>query len=430
MRTTTDSLAELAPRLRSGGDAVADYLIELEGRFAEREHEILAFLPEEARFNRLRREALELEGRFPDSASRPPLFGVPIGVKDIFHVDGFATRAGCRLPEEEIQGTESVAVTALRETGALILGKTVTTEFAYFAPGPTHNPHDLERTPGGSSSGSAAAVGAGLCPLTLGTQTIGSIGRPASFCGVVGFKPSYGRLSTDGVIPLAPSVDHVGFFTSDVGGAALVAGALLDDWRRTGDERQPIIGVPTGPYLERCQRQALVSFERGLERLESAGLGVRRVHAMSDFQVTADRHRALVAAEAAAVHADWYARFPQLYRQKTIELLEQGAIVTEAEITAALAGRRGLRDHLDELRAEMGIDVWASPAATGAAPMGICGTGDPIMNLPWTYAGLPTISLPAEPVDGLPMGLQLAGAMGDDERLLGWALGVEEVLRR
>ncbi len=142
---------------------------------------------------------------------RPPLFGIPIGIKDIFHVNGFSTHAGSRLPPKQLMGEEAKCVSDLKKAGALILGKTVTTEFAYFEPGPTMNPHNPNHTPGGSSSGSAAAVAAGLCPLALGSQTIGSIIRPASFCGVVGYKPSYDRISRDGVIPVSPSLDHIGF---------------------------------------------------------------------------------------------------------------------------------------------------------------------------------------------------------------------------
>ncbi len=166
----------------------------VEALFAEREPEVRAFLPEEGRFDRLRREAAALEARWPDPERRPPLFGVLAGVKDIFHVDGFETGGGSRLPPEVLRGPEAASVTTLRAAGALILGKAVSTEFAYFAPGPTRNPWNPEHTPGGSSSGSAAAVGAGLAPLALGTQTIGSIIRPAAFCGAVGYKPSYERI--------------------------------------------------------------------------------------------------------------------------------------------------------------------------------------------------------------------------------------------
>ncbi|MBI4771596.1 MAG: amidase, partial [Chloroflexi bacterium] len=236
------SLPDLAGALRNGDLPLTTYLAALEAHFSAREPAVLAFLPEPDRFDRLRREAAALLERYPDPDARPPLFGAPVGVKDIFHVAGFPTRAGSRLPPEALAGPEADSVRALKAAGALILGKTVSTEFAYFGPGPTRNPHAPDHTPGGSSSGSAAAVAAGLCPLALGTQTIGSIIRPAAFCGVVGFKPGYERVSRAGVIPLSPSLDHVGVFAAEVAGVALAARVLVGDWRlEIGDRGQPVV---------------------------------------------------------------------------------------------------------------------------------------------------------------------------------------------
>ncbi|NJN43856.1 MAG: amidase [Anaerolineae bacterium] len=173
----------------------------LEKLFTAREPEVLAFVPEEGRFDRLRQDAEALENKFPNRDQRPAIYGTLIGVKDIFHVDGFPTRAGSQLPPDILTGPESDAVSRLKAAGALIVGKTVTTEFAYFAPGPTRNPHNPAHTPGGSSSGSAAGVAVGLCEIALGTQTIGSVNRPAAFCGVVGYKPSYDRIPRAGLFP-------------------------------------------------------------------------------------------------------------------------------------------------------------------------------------------------------------------------------------
>ena len=203
----------LVNALRSGELSLLDYLDELEARFKKLEPSIHAFVPEDNRFDRLRRDARALVDRYPKPLSRPPLFGLPFGIKDIFRVEGFDTRAGSNLPPETFAGREARAVTILKSAGALILGKAVTTEFAYFGPGPSRNPHNLDHSPGGSSSGSAAAVAAGLCPIATGTQTIGSIVRPASFCGIVGFKPSYERISRSGVIPLATWLSPVATWT-------------------------------------------------------------------------------------------------------------------------------------------------------------------------------------------------------------------------
>jgi Asp-tRNA(Asn)/Glu-tRNA(Gln) amidotransferase A subunit family amidase len=402
----------------------------LEALFAVREPEVRAFLPEERRFERLRREAAELERRWPDPETRPPLFGLPVGVKDIFHVDGFETRGGSRLPPQVLAGPEAACVTALKAAGALILGKTVSTEFAYFAPGPTRNPWNLEHTPGGSSSGSAAAVAAGFCPLALGTQTIGSILRPAAFCGVVGFKPSYERISRDGVIPLAPSFDHVGFFTPDVRGAERAASLICRVWRPASPPRRPRLGVPEGPYLERASGEGLVHFREVCRRLSTAGYAIEHVAAMPDFSEIAERHFRVVAAEAARAHRDWFARFGHLYDRRTAELIERGRAVTDEQHAQDLEGRGELRDALTSLMDEHRLDFWLSPPALGAAPRGLDSTGDPVMNLPWTHAGMPSLGLPTgRNAVGLPLGLQVSARWWGDEDLLAWARELEGFVR-
>jgi len=424
------ALNKAIAELQRGDRPLLEYLEQLEARFAEWEPRVRAFVPEEDRFQRLRREARQLLDRYPDPATRPPLFGVPLGVKDIFHAAGFATLAGSRLPAETFQGPEAAVVTALKKAGALILGKTVTTEFAYFAPGPTRNPHHLDHTPGGSSSGSAAAVAAGLCPLALGTQTIGSIIRPASFCGVVGFKPSYDRISREGVIPLSPSLDHIGFFVPEVAGARRVAALLCAEWQPELREPKPALGIPHGPYLEQATEEGLDHFHSVCDRLAQGGITVRRVPAMSDFQEIVARHNCLMSAEAAAVHEEWFARFDHLYHAKTAALLTEGEMVPEAAVQAARQGRRLLREELATLMDEYQIDLWIAPSATGPAPAGIESTGDPIMNLPWTQSGLPALNVPAGANGaGLPLGVQLVGRWYEDEALLQWAERIESVIR-
>ncbi|MBK8984583.1 MAG: amidase [Chloroflexi bacterium] len=418
-----------AAALRSGQWPLLDYLAALEARFAEREPEVLAFVPEDGRFARLRHQAQQLLAAYPEPATRPSLFGLPLAVKDIFHAAGFVTQGGCQLPPHLFQGDEATSVRRLRAAGALIVGKSVTTEFAYFAPGPTRNPHDPAHTPGGSSSGSAAAVGAGLSRLALGTQTIGSITRPAAFCGVVGYKPSYERISRDGVIPLAPSCDHVGLFAPDVAGAALAAAALVDGWRDTAAAHPPVLGIPEGPYLERASLAGLAHFRATCQRLLNAGFPVKSIPVMPDFADIFARHTTIVAAEAAQVHAAWFGQYAHLYHSKTAELIRRGQAIQPDELVAALAARPQFRADLQRVMDEQAVDVWLSPAAVGAAPAGLDSTGDPVMNLPWTYAGLPTLSLPAGAnAAGLPLGLQLAGRWQADEALFAWAVQIEKVL--
>ena len=411
------------------------YFEHLEANFDARESEIQVFLPEEHRFSRLRDEYRALEERYPDPEARPPLFGLPVGVKDIFHADGFETHAGSKLPADRLAGEQASSVTLLKDAGALVLGKTMTTEFAYFAPGPTRNPYNTDHTPGGSSSGSAAGVAAGLAPIAFGTQTVGSINRPAAFCGVVGFKPSYARISADGVIPLAPSLDHVGTFTTDIAGTVIIAPFLLADWKPGKLDRDFAIGnvrlgIPRGPYMEGASDEAIAHFESVRVQLEASGLRVIDVPAMPDHAEIEQRHYLILAAEAAAVHREWFDEFGVLYAPKTAELIERGRKISDDRLATAVEGRSKLREQLQALMAEYRIDAWISPAAPGPAPKGIESTGDPAMNLPWTHSGLPMIGLPSGwSANELPLGIQLTGSWYGDERLLAEAAAVEKALR-
>lgn len=420
------SLTVIASELRSGGWPLLDYLAALEKRFNEREPDVLAFVPEDGRFPRLQQQAQDLLDKYPNPAERPSLFGIPLGVKDIFQVDGFTTQAGSQLPTDLLQGSEAPSVTALRQAGALILGKTVTTEFAYFGPGPTRNPHNPAHTPGGSSSGSAAAVGAGTAPLTFGTQTIGSVNRPAAFCGAVGYKPTYDRIDKSGVLPLSVSLDHVGLFTNDVAGVELAAGMLCQHWQLVVTEKKPVLGIPEGPYLQRASAEGRKHFRQMCRRLHDTGFIVKSVEAMPDFDKIYERHNLIVAAEAARFHEAWFAEHAEKYHPKTAELIQRGQTVTDKQLKKAIAGRAALRETLVQFMDKQGLDLWLSPPAPGAAPAGLDSTGDPVMNLPWTHAGLPTLTLPAgKNKAGLPLGLQLTGRWFGDEAMLSFACQIE-----
>ena len=421
----------LIEELRSGALTLPEFLSQVEALFIEHEPLVLAFLPEEDRFKRLRREAADLVLRYPDLIKRPLLFGALVGVKDIFHVEGFVTQAGSRLPSEVLQGKEAESVKRLKNAGALIFGKTVTTEFAYFTPGSTRNPHNLEHTPGGSSSGSAAAVAAGFCHLALGTQTIGSIIRPASFCGVVGLKPTYDRISREGVIPLSPSLDHVGFFVPDAEGALNGARALYSDWDEpTQPLKKPRPGIPEGPYLQNVSAESLVHFENVCKQLENAGYELQHIQIMPDFDEIRARHDMIMSAEAAQIHADWFREYENLYSAKFKELIHRGQSITNDQFQNALSAREDFRAEMRRTFLDHNIDLWISPSTIGPAPKGLESTGDPVMNLPWTQAGLPALNLPAgKNQEGLPMGLQLIGNWYKDESLLFWAKDLEKVLK-
>lgn len=427
----------LLQRLRSGELPVQDYIKTCLARIDAYDPVIKALLPEPGRADRLLAEAAALEIRWPDPESRPALYGLLFGAKDIFAADGFETRAGSRLPAELFRMPEGPVVRALKDAGALLVGKTVTTEFAYFAPGPTGNPWNPKHTPGGSSSGSAAAVAAGFCAFATGTQTIGSISRPAAFCGIAGLKPSYERISREGVVPFSPSVDHIGLFAADSSSLALGAAAVVPDWHYDKftsavakySKSCPVLAVPEGPYLDQTEPLALSAFRAQLDTLRKAGFTVLSVPVFDDIADINDRHRRICAADIERVHRDWFTHYEELYASQTAELIHKGAAIDNEQLERDKTGRFSLRSRLERLLEEAGADLWISPAAPGPAPEGLSATGSPIMNLPWTFAGLPTLVLPAGLSQlGLPLGLQLAARFGWDEELLAMGRALEKVL--
>ncbi|MFE4971028.1 amidase [Kitasatospora sp. NPDC056651] len=449
-----------AAGLRAGVPELPEYVDRLCALVERVDPLVHAFVPEPGRHDRLHAQARELAARYPEPAGRPPLYGVAVGVKDIVHVDGLPTHGGSALPPGVLAGPQAVVVDRLRAAGALVAGKTVTAEFAASAPGPTRNPHHPAHTPGGSSSGSAAAVAAGLVALAIGTQTVGSVIRPAAYCGVVGFRPTYGRIPMTGVIPNAPSFDTLGLFTADLAGAALAASLLCDGWRgddwrgddwrgdgrqgdgRWGDGRPggageqspgepavPVLGVPDGTYLECAEPGARRAFEELLDRLARAGPAVRRVELFPDFAEVRRQLQLVNRFELARGHADWFARFGGLYRPETVASIRVGRGVTAEDRAAALRFRERLRERVAAAEAAAGVDLWLAPSATGGAPEGLHSTGDAVMSLPWSFLGRPALSLPAgRTPQGLPLGLQVVGAAGGDELLLARSALLEAVL--
>ena len=432
-RVGAQSTFASAGSLRSGETDLLAHIEALCDGIDAEEPLIQAFVPEEARRQRLRDAAQKLLSRFPDPADRPPLFGLLVGVKDIFRVDGFPTQAGSQLPAALFEGEEAAVVTRLKENGALVAGKTVTTEFAYFQPGPTRNPRNPEHTPGGSSSGSAAGVAAGFFSLSLGTQTIGSVIRPAAFCGIVGFKPSFDRIPTAGLLYFSRSCDHVGLFSQDVTTMTLAASALCDGWdgsRTTLSDRLPALAVPDGPYLDEAEEAGRRHFEATLDRLAGEGFHIVRIPFFPNFADLDRRHRRLSAAEAAQVHAEWYREYPDRYSEHMHRIMRTGAEVGSEELDEIRADQLTLRQAMQDALISAEADLWIAPAAPGPAPRGIHATGNPIMNLPWTNAGVPALSIPAgEAADGLPLAVQFCARFGADERLLAWGEAIEARVR-
>ncbi len=385
-------------------------------------------------------EAARLDERLAAGQHVGPLHGVPVGVKDIVYTQGVETSAGSPILQGFIPAYEATVVARLRQAGAVVLGKTVTTQFAFLDPGPTRNPWDLQRTPGGSSSGSAAAVACGMVPAALGTQTIGSILRPAAYCGVVGLKPTYGRVSRYGIVPLAWTLDHPGPFARSVEDVALLLEVLAGpDGRDPACSPQPVerwtqscklpasglrVGVPDRFFTERSSPEVKDAYGRALVALEGAGAVVREVRLPVEFEAGLVAQRAIMAAEAATFHRGWFQQRPDDYGPKLRAFLEEGMRVPATEYIRARQVRRACRRSMAALFEE--VDVLATPATPAPAPEGLESTGDPTFNGPFSFVGFPSVAVPVglSPA-GLPLGVQLVAKPFAETTLLRAAAALE-----
>jgi Asp-tRNA(Asn)/Glu-tRNA(Gln) amidotransferase A subunit family amidase len=364
-----------------------------------------------------------------DQFGSGPLKGIPIGVKDIIDTADMPTGYGSPLYETFRPPRDAACVALARHAGALILGKTVTTEFAYFQPGKTRNPHDPDRTPGGSSSGSAAAVASGMVPLAFGTQTAGSVIRPASFCGCVGYKPTFGLIDRTGVRPFADSLDTVGVFATTVGDAAFFASIIAGrPDLHMGDEMfRPRIGLTRTHAWEAAEPATATALDEAAARLRAAGLEVREVALPERWRGLLEAQKIIMAFEAARSHAPEMLTASNHLSVKLRELLEAGALIAPEDYDAAKAlvaeARAGFGEVLD------GLDVLLTPSAPGEAPEGLGATGDPVFNRMWTALGVPCISVPGlTGPTGMPVGVQVVGRWGDDRRALAASAAIGQSL--
>jgi len=418
--------------LKTGELSLITFINDLCDRIDAVEPYILSLIPEAGRRERLLKEAQALLAQYPDPQQRPPLFGLPVGIKDIFRVDGFETGCGSKLPPVLFEGKEATIVTQLKEKGALILGKTVTTEFAYFQPGPTKNPNNIDFTPGGSSSGSAASVAAGLTPLAFGTQTIGSISRPAAYCGVIGVKPTTKSISADGIIPFSPTLDHVGYFSHDLDGAGLIGSLFCEEWNKLGNEdvNEITIGIPAYQFVTQADSNIFDYFHLTVVELENFGYKIVRTSIFSDIEKINVLHKQLAAKEFADTHKEWYAQYANMYSPHSVQLIEEGLKVTPELVNEILNFRQVIIDQVSETMEKEGINVWISPATLTLPLQGLTSTGSPLMNLPWTFTGLPTITLPVTNTSiNLPVGLQLSGKTNGLKNLFGQVKNIKEKMQ-
>ena len=377
-------------------------------------------------------DAALAEARARDRApSRHPLHGMPIGIKDIFDTADMPTCYGSPTYEGHRPSVDAAIVRKLREAGAVLLGKTVTTEFAYSSPAKTANPHAPMHTPGGSSSGSAAAVADFMVPLASGTQTGGSVIRPAAFCGVVGFKPSHGVIDMAGIKPLAPSLDTAGLFARSVEDADLLGLILMGEDSRILElitERPRRVGYCRTEHWGRAEPATVSALDQVAARIKHAGVEVVELELPDPFRGVADEHQTIMAFEAhLALAAEWRDHADKM-SAKILELLQEGRACPEGRYEAALRCAAAARAAFEGVMTSH--DLLITPSAPGEAPAGKTTIGDPAFNRIWTLLHVPCVTLPvSRGPHGLPIGVQLIGRFKADRQLLAQARWIEAELR-
>ena len=367
-----------------------------------------------------------------------PMHGIPVGLKDIFYSAGMKTTACSKIYADFVPTYDATAVVKLKEAGAIVLGKAVTTEFATADPSPTLNPWNLAHTPGGSSSGSSVAVATRMCAAALGSQTGGSTCRPASYNGIVGLKPTYGRISRHGVVPVSWSLDTVGILVRTVEDAAILLGVISGyDPQDAGSSTEPVpdftaalersdgpprIGFLRQFFLERCDEEVRKHTEDAVERLAKGGAVVEELGLPPSFETCYAAHRVVNDVECAAFHEETFRNRADEYGPHLRSRIEAGLLTPGVRYLQAQRMRRRFRDEMDDLANK--VDALVTPTTPAPAPRGLSSTGDPVFQSPWTSAGLPTITIPSGlSQSGLPLGIQLASAAFQEEKLLavaGW----------
>jgi aspartyl-tRNA(Asn)/glutamyl-tRNA(Gln) amidotransferase subunit A len=389
------------------------------------------------------REAASLGDDLIAGNSRGLLHGIPVGIKDIFFTAGMRTTAGHSAMAEFVPNYDSAVAERLKRAGAIILGKTATTEFALMTPAPTRNPWNLAHTPGGSSSGSGAAIAARMCPAAIGSQTGGSTIRPASYCGVVGFKPTYGRISAFGMIPLAYSTDHPGIIARAVSDLPLMLQALagydsrdytsammpVADYLNEFEApmTQPMIALMTGDFLDKASPEIRSNVIAVSERLARAGARVDQIPPPPSFQQLGEAFWTILMTEPAAYHREALETRPDTFYPRTLEFLQKGLATPAVKYLHALEIQRRFRGETAAVLQR--YDAILVPATNFTAPASLDSTGDPVFNNPWSMSGNPVVGLPSGlSGQGLPIGIQIVGAAFAEGRLLALANWCEREL--
>ena len=434
-------VAEAADRIRRGELSSADLLEALLRRIDSLELSLEAWvtIDREGALDMAKQRDRELaEGKPPG-----PLHGIPVGIKDIIYTAGIRTTAGSKLYADFVPGYDATPVARLKEAGAVILGKTVTTEFALSDPANTRNPWDPAHAPGGSSTGSAVAVAARMCPAALGTQTGGSNNKPAAYNGIVGLKPTYGRISRYGVIPVSWSLDSVGILVRTVEDAAILLGALAGyDPHDTSSSSKPVpdyrtalgtlkkpprIGLLREFFLEQCQDEVRHHTEQIAQRLREAGAIIEELRLPESFGDRSAVFGTITSVECAAYHQDLIKENPDDYGSKVRSHVMTGMLVPGVHYVQAQRLRRRLRDDMASLAKK--VNALLVPTNPAPAPRDLDTVGDNAFQMPWACSGLPAITIPSGLSEsGLPLGVMLAGPPFREAELLAVARWCEKTL--
>jgi Asp-tRNA(Asn)/Glu-tRNA(Gln) amidotransferase A subunit family amidase len=423
---TTLTASQAAAEIASGAISAEEFTGACLKRIAAVEGEVQAFAHLDPEHALSQARALDRQKR--DGGPVGALHGIPVAIKDIFDTADYPTECGSLMLAGRRPKSDATVVAKLRESGAVIIGKTVTTEFAYFHPGKTRNPRDVKRTPGGSSSGSAAAVAAGMVPLSIGSQTNGSMIRPAAFCGVFGVKPSHGLISRGGALSLSHKLDHVGAFARSIDDLALILDCIVGHdpadpdsrffaspgFRAAAAEAPPLpprFAFVRTPMWDKADAEARSALEELAKELSA-----QEIDLPADYAAAWDALRAIMAADMASNLGSFADKGGEVSKQ-FCDLVEEGRKVTAVQYLAAARDARRYADGMASIFAQ--ADGIITLSARGVAPLGLERTGDPVFCTLWTLTGMPALNLPLlANADGLPIGIQLVGAPGRDEQLL------------
>jgi aspartyl-tRNA(Asn)/glutamyl-tRNA(Gln) amidotransferase subunit A len=419
------TIVEAAGAIREGKLSPLDYAQALLSRIDNVESRVQAWFT----VNReaVLSEARKCEAEAHNGQFRGPLHGIPIGIKDIFYTKDLRTTMGSPVFANFIPHHDARAVARLKEAGAIILGKCATTMFANLDPSPTRNPWNPAHTPGGSSSGSAAAVAARMCPGAVGSQTLGSVGRPAAFNGVASLVPTQRRVSLEHVFPLAWSLDHVGFFGRSVADLELMLDVTAESSIEKPALRRPVrLGIVRQFFYEKASSETRSAIDAVAGKLQSASFQVEEVGLPDIFGAAQAALRVIVRSEAASNHAELFGEHRESYGRKIRALVETGMLLDAASYVRARRIRRKYQREVAPILER--FDAVITPAAIGTAP-DLSSTGDPVMNSPWTLADVPIVTLPCTiGASGLPLGVQLSAAPLHEGLLLAVAKAIEGVI--